>query len=225
MTEQKESAQFLHDTLRKQLARLDVQEERLIDLAADGSLPQSKIRTRLNKLALDRNGIQAGLARTGDELKAGADLLLTSLDLCRDPAALYRRAPDEVRRSINETFTEHFFIDDHGEVAQSVRRPPFDDFPRAVHAYYRRPWPSGDEAGRSRHRPPVQRKQRAPGCARGPGDPQEGSLPLGLAEIFLADVSNKTILVGVAGFEPTASSSRTKRATKLRHTPAATGPA
>ncbi len=26
--------------------------------------------------------------------------------------------------------------------------------------------------------------------------------------------------VGVAGFEPTASSSRTKRATKLRHTPA-----
>ena len=32
-------------------------------------------------------------------------------------------------------------------------------------------------------------------------------------------------LVGVAGFEPTASSSRTKRATKLRHTPCATGPA
>lgn len=27
------------------------------------------------------------------------------------------------------------------------------------------------------------------------------------------------ITVGVAGFEPTASSSRTKRATKLRHTP------
>lgn len=26
-------------------------------------------------------------------------------------------------------------------------------------------------------------------------------------------------MVGVAGFEPTASSSRTKRATKLRHTP------
>ncbi|MDT5033419.1 MAG: hypothetical protein QOC94_3590, partial [Actinoplanes sp.] len=27
------------------------------------------------------------------------------------------------------------------------------------------------------------------------------------------------LVVGVAGFEPTASSSRTKRATKLRHTP------
>ncbi len=30
---------------------------------------------------------------------------------------------------------------------------------------------------------------------------------------------NATVLVGVTGFEPAASSSRTKRATKLRHTP------
>jgi hypothetical protein len=30
-------------------------------------------------------------------------------------------------------------------------------------------------------------------------------------------------LVGVAGFEPAASSSRTKRAAKLRHTPATAG--
>ena len=29
----------------------------------------------------------------------------------------------------------------------------------------------------------------------------------------------RRFFVGVAGFEPTASSSRTKRATKLRHTP------
>jgi hypothetical protein len=49
---------------------------------------------------------------------------------------------------------------------------------------------------------------------------------LTLADVFLADGSSKTVLVGVAGFEPTASSSRTKRATKLRHTPiSATGPA
>ncbi len=37
---------------------------------------------------------------------------------------------------------------------------------------------------------------------------------------ILADVGSSTaVMVGVAGFEPTASSSRTKRATKLRHTP------
>ena len=32
-------------------------------------------------------------------------------------------------------------------------------------------------------------------------------------------MSRDITLVGVAGFEPTASSSRTKRATKLRYTP------
>ena len=42
---------------------------------------------------------------------------------------------------------------------------------------------------------------------------------LGRLASKLADV----LVVGVAGFEPTTSSSRTKRATKLRHTPCAAG--
>ena len=42
---------------------------------------------------------------------------------------------------------------------------------------------------------------------------------LGRLTSKLADV----LVVGVAGFEPTTSSSRTKRATKLRHTPCAAG--
>ena len=47
------------------------------------------------------------------------------------------------------------------------------------------------------------------------------SYPLLLVRLTskLADV----LVVGVAGFEPTTSSSRTKRATKLRHTPCAAG--
>jgi hypothetical protein len=36
---------------------------------------------------------------------------------------------------------------------------------------------------------------------------------------LLAKPATRLFVVGVAGFEPTASSSRTKRATKLRHTP------
>ena len=44
-------------------------------------------------------------------------------------------------------------------------------------------------------------------------------LLLGRLTSKLADV----LVVGVAGFEPTTSSSRTKRATKLRHTPCAAG--
>ena len=63
---------------------------------------------------------------------------------------------------------------------------------------------------------------------------------MGLSDDFLAGVFGLTasypllfedlmsklmglLIVGVAGFEPTTSSSRTKRATKLRHTPCAAG--
>ncbi len=44
--------------------------------------------------------------------------------------------------------------------------------------------------------------------------------------LLLEDLMSKLmglLVVGVAGFEPTTSSSRTKRATKLRHTPCAAG--
>ena len=51
---QNENILFLPDALRKQLVKIDLQEERLIDLAADGTLPRNKIKGRLNKLALDR---------------------------------------------------------------------------------------------------------------------------------------------------------------------------
>ena len=45
----------------------------------------------------------------------------------------------------------------------------------------------------------------------------EGILDLPVA--YSRSAEHKPYMVGVAGFEPTTSSSRTKRATKLRHTP------
>jgi hypothetical protein len=50
--------------------------------------------------------------------------------------ALYRRGPEEVRRSINETFTERFFIDVHADVTQAIRRPPFHELPAVARAFY-----------------------------------------------------------------------------------------
>ena len=62
---------------------------------------------------------------------------------------------------------------------------------------------------------------RTPYMRKGPDQVIESSS--GTKTILLADRwaggASKSVMVGVAGFEPTASSSRTKRATKLRHTP------
>lgn len=56
---------------------------------------------------------------------------------------------------------------------------------------------------------------------RAPRTNAEGSLSSALRTPFQSKGLNILNMVGVTGFEPAASSSRTKRATKLRHTPMA----
>lgn len=41
---------LLHDQITAELAMLDGKEENLLDLAADGELPQGKIKTRLRDI-------------------------------------------------------------------------------------------------------------------------------------------------------------------------------
>jgi hypothetical protein len=53
----------LRDNLKKQLARLEVTEERLLDLAETDSLPQAKIRMRLSKLTMDRQRLSRNSTR------------------------------------------------------------------------------------------------------------------------------------------------------------------
>jgi site-specific DNA recombinase len=199
MAQQQESTQLLHDTLKKQLAKLAVQEERLIDLAADGALPQARIRTRLNQLALDRRGIEEKLGQTGEELAAGAELLQTSLELSREPAALYRRAPDQARRLLNDTYYERFYIDEDGAVADAELRSPFDEFRPAVAAYYRSRSDNHTEGMGSGGETP--RTDEAPSGAGGLV-PTSRTVSLDLAEVLSAGLSSKTVLAGLTGFEP-----------------------
>ena len=90
--------------------------------------------------------------------------------------------------------------------------------------------PSGTTAARiSKGRPATRpRVPQPPACRRGALPPAPASFPplrpcwqsVWLYTYKIAGTKrSRRFTVGVAGFEPTASSSRTKRATKLRHTP------
>lgn len=129
------NAQLRHNTLRKQLAKIEVQEECLIELAADGAMPLARTRTKLNKFALDRRSIEEGLARSGAELEVGAQLLRTARMLSHEPGALHERVSDDARSSINETFFECFYIEDHGLTSDAPLKAPFDELARG-HASY-----------------------------------------------------------------------------------------
>jgi site-specific DNA recombinase len=139
MSNQQSITQQLHDSLTKQLAKLEGREERLIDLAADGVLTKAKIQHRSNAIQVERQRIQSRLADTTAELELGAQRLRDCLALIGDPARLYEQAPDDVRRHLNQTFYQKFFVDDDLtiSVTRDVLNPPFDEIHEAARVYER----------------------------------------------------------------------------------------
>ncbi len=197
----------LHTHFKKQLKALDVKEERLLDLAADGELPREKIHARLRQIKIDRQRAEEGLTETGDQLQVGAEILTSYLRLLEDPAELYTRSPDAQRRQLNDAILERLYIGLDG-VGDSWLTEPIAELRDAEQAFTAA---QGQQSG----------SPTRPYMRRGPGQPTESSSTS--ETVLLSDHwvsgSSKTVMVGVTGFEPAASSSRTKRATKLRHTP------
>jgi site-specific DNA recombinase len=113
------------------LTELESKESRLIDLAADGTLPQATIKAKLRQLQADRKRIEASLSGTGAELAVGVQVLLSALDLVADIAKFYGEGNDNIRRTLNQTFFNCFYPDDGGVRGDSLK-PPFADLHRAA---------------------------------------------------------------------------------------------
>lgn len=86
--------------LRKQLKKLEAQEERLINLAATGTAAIEKIHEQLEKTSLQKAAVAEKLETTAERLKYGAEMALAYLDLLREPGKIYENAPDSVRRDM-----------------------------------------------------------------------------------------------------------------------------
>lgn len=77
------------DALRTQLKKLEAQEERLIELAADGTIAVEKLRQRLEYVTLQKGAITEKLTRTVERIRHGVDKAFAFVDLLEDPDALY----------------------------------------------------------------------------------------------------------------------------------------
>lgn len=114
--------------------------ERLIDLAADGQLSRAKIQERSNAIRIERARIESQLADTASQLELGAQRLTECLDRARNAALLYREAPDDIRRLINQSFYERFYLNDDGNranVTGDVLKSPFGEITEASWVYQR----------------------------------------------------------------------------------------
>jgi site-specific DNA recombinase len=131
LSDEQGDTKILHASLTKRLTELESKESRLIDLAADGTLPEATIKAKLRELQEDRKRIEADLSGTGAELAVGVEVFLSALDLVADPVKFYGEGNDNIRRTLNQTFFNRFYLDDEGVRGDSLK-PPFVEFRRAA---------------------------------------------------------------------------------------------
>jgi hypothetical protein len=167
--------------------------------AMDGVVPDDIARDKQAQLAqtLSHFDMQiAQLAQLGDLER---ESLEAGLRLVADCGRAYSDGDEALRRACNQSWFDFLGIDDDGDRVHvaDVRR---HDYAEALHT-----------AQVDRADAVVARDVISPRSLFGY---RVNSHVAG---------SNVATLVGVTGFEPAASSSRTKRATKLRHTPWPTG--
>lgn len=115
--------QLLRDQVRSQIRALSVKEENLVDLAADGELPQQVIRTRLRDIAAQRRKLERQLDDVQDSLSEGARVLDLQLRLLENPHSMYAGASDEVRRRLNQAVFKAVYVDNDEVTGYEVREP------------------------------------------------------------------------------------------------------
>lgn len=185
-----------HASLKRRLEQLETQESNLVDLAADAALPQAKIRAKLGAIKLERKRIEAGLANTGEQLAVGASVLRDALTLLDNPYALYRDAEPKIRRHLNQTFYDAFYVDEI-EVVDDDKKPLFGELHDAVRVYReeRAQRPAPVEAFSDRTH------EKSPHTVEAPSSSTVTD-PLTLSDVFRVRVSSKAVMVGRAGLEP-----------------------
>lgn len=155
--EEKAAARLLRDQLIAELKTMDSQEENLLDLAADGDLPKSKIKARLHDIEHRRRHLTERLSHTTGELSEAAHLVEIALTLLQDPQTLYLRANEEVHRMLNQAIFHALYIQDD-KISSHRLTEPF----ASLHALHDARRDAPHHGRPLQLRPPATQQPRAP---------------------------------------------------------------
>ena len=239
-----ESTQRLTEakTVRRRLER---ERDKLLQAHYADAIPLDVLRREQSRISRELRGVERQMTGLEGEMTERQALVGQALDIAQHMATAYRQAPEHIRRMLNQVLFDKVYItpdDETGLLTAMVRyQPPFDG---VLGVRGGEPCLSkegvevgdgdsleasgDDEVTLSQPSDIVVSVPDRPGLH---GLPDDGLPALkssknkqkptswGFHDVGLSVDS----MVGVAGFEPTTSSSRTKRATKLRHTPCAAG--
>ena len=124
--DQDKSARLLRKQITSQLKGLDTKKENLIDLAADSTLPRTKVKERLRDIAIERRRLEGRLEGANADLTDSAQLVNASLALLEQPDNLYRRCNDQQRRLLNQAIFQALYIDDERTGITAASPPPIN---------------------------------------------------------------------------------------------------
>ncbi|WJX99924.1 zinc ribbon domain-containing protein [Curtobacterium sp. 458] len=174
------------DALRARLRTLEEQEDRLVELAAEGTIASSKLRDRLESVTMQKGAIAESLARTGSRIQRGADMVFAYVDLLDDPAELYESIVDSAKRDLLGAFFDRIDVlvsDDDLRIS-----PQRTEINEALHEW------------KSQHsfnsQPETFEETRRASRISAEGSPAD------LNRLTQSKGLNKPVLVGLTGFEP-----------------------
>ncbi len=205
--EQQTTTKLLQAQLTKQLRALDTKESNLIDLAADGGLPQGKIKAKLRDITKQRDRLTTRLHDVDEDLSTGAEIIETCLQLLQDPQALYRRCNDQQRRRLNQALFEALYIDEDldGNVRVGHKlKEPFNALHAAQSQHQAPTGPPQAPATLQAVLPAPKRQSAPPQPGTGAGLQLTGAALVGGP--WKVPGSNELLMVGDTGFEPVTSS-------------------
>ena len=225
--------------------RLERERDKLLQAHYADAIPLDVLKREQSRISRELRGVERQMTGLEGEMTERQALVAQALDIAQHMAAAYRQAPEHIRRMLNQVLFDKVYItpdDETGLLTAIVRyQPPFDG---VLGVRGGEPCLSkegvevgdddsleasgDDEVTLSQPSDIVVSASEGPGLHGLPDDGLPALKPSknkqkptswGFHDVGLSVDS----MVGVAGFEPTTSSSRTKRATKLRHTPCAAG--
>ena len=239
-----ESTQRLTEakTVRRRLER---ERDKLLQAHYADAIPLDVLKREQSRISRELRGVERQMTGLEGEMTERQALVGQALDIAQHMATAYRQAPEHIRRMLNQVLFDKVYItpdDETGLLTAIVRyQPPFDG---VLGVRGGEPCLSkkgvevgdgdsleasgDDEVTLSQPSDIVVSASEGPGLHGLPDDGLPAPKPSknkqkptswGFHDVGLS----VDAMVGVAGFEPTTSSSRTKRATKLRHTPCAAG--
>jgi site-specific DNA recombinase len=201
-----QSQQELAKQIKAQLKKLAAQEENLIDMVADGTLPKSKVQSRLHRIEEQREQLKAQETCVDEQLAQNAAYIDGCLTLLEDPAELYRQVGDTTRRMLNQAIFRRLYVYNDEVVGHEMNEPlaellAFEAGERALAVTGSQDAAvSAAQAVLRRHAP-----------QRSKATPEGGLASLGssLEGLFQGQGSSKSHLVELRGIEPRSSSVET----------------